>query len=56
MPTYTLIDIQDKVFIVIPSGFPNEGQIARLDKATYSMALNKVLVDFTITRHTHCRR
>ncbi len=32
---YLHADIKDKVFIVIPQGFPGEGEIARLDKATY---------------------
>ncbi len=28
-------NIKDKIFIIIPAGFPGEGEIARLDKATY---------------------
>jgi hypothetical protein len=32
---YLHADIKDKVFIVIPHGFPGEGEIARLNKATY---------------------
>ncbi len=32
---YLHADIKDTVFIVIPQGFPGEGEIARLDKATY---------------------
>jgi hypothetical protein len=32
---YLHADIQDRVFIYIPQGFPGAGEIARLDKATY---------------------
>ena len=32
---YLHADIVDKVYIVIPQGFPGEGEIAKLDKATY---------------------
>ncbi len=32
---YLHVDIVDKVYIVIPQGFPGEGEVAKLDKATY---------------------
>ncbi len=32
---YLHADIQDRVFIYVPQGFPGAGEIARLDKATY---------------------
>jgi hypothetical protein len=32
---YLHADIVDKVYIVIPQGFNGEGEIAKLDKATY---------------------
>ena len=32
---YLHADIQDRVFIYIPQGFPGAGEIAKLDKATY---------------------
>ena len=32
---YLHANIKDKIFIIIPAGFPGEGEVARLDKATY---------------------
>jgi hypothetical protein len=32
---YLHAEIQDRVFIYVPQGFPGAGEIARLDKATY---------------------
>jgi hypothetical protein len=32
---YLHADIQDRVFIYIPQGFPGAGEVTRLDKATY---------------------
>ncbi len=34
---YLHVDIVNKVYIVIPQGFKGEGEIAKLDKATYGI-------------------